>query len=301
MMKAARSPAPPADLPGAWRDLAVALPAHGRVLVLGPSDAGKTTLVWWLAGELAARCGGPGAVAIVDADLGQSRVGPPGSVGWQKLDGAESGFYFVGATSPARRPSSALQASVQAAEAAGARGCAWTVIDSSGYVRDQAAIALNRAVISRLRPLHVVAIGDEPALGDTLSPWRDDPTVVSHRLCRAAAARDKSRPARSRWRDEGFGEWLMGSNLRFFSPQGRRFLHAPPAELYAGSPEGAAQLRGLLVGFSDEAGRGICVGLLWAIDWREGRILVLCPAEAEDARQINFGCVRLEADGTQIG
>jgi len=122
--------ASPADAPTEvrpdWLDLLAALPSTGKLPALGPTDAGKSTLCWWLAGELAGR----GSVALVDADVGQSRIGPPAAVGWLKLGTATSGFYFVGATNPARRPASHFRATLGACDAATASQAAWTVIDT---------------------------------------------------------------------------------------------------------------------------------------------------------------------------
>ena len=70
------------DLPAAALDAATA----ARVtLVIGVVDAGKTTLVTRLAAALAS----PGdLVGVVDADLGQSDIGPPTTVGLGLVHGA---------------------------------------------------------------------------------------------------------------------------------------------------------------------------------------------------------------------
>jgi polynucleotide 5'-kinase involved in rRNA processing len=54
------------------------------VLVLGARDTGKTTLVTYLAHALLAD---GGSVVVVDADLGQSEIGPPTTVGLGYLRG----------------------------------------------------------------------------------------------------------------------------------------------------------------------------------------------------------------------
>src|SRR2546422_11318686 len=56
-------------------DLALEAAGEARVtLILGTSDTGKTSLAARLAGALAAR---GDRVAVVDADVGQSGIGPP--------------------------------------------------------------------------------------------------------------------------------------------------------------------------------------------------------------------------------
>ena len=54
------------------------------VVVIGESDTGKTTLVTALANAAFARGFG---VGIVDADLGQSEIGPPTTIGLGRVRG----------------------------------------------------------------------------------------------------------------------------------------------------------------------------------------------------------------------
>jgi polynucleotide 5'-hydroxyl-kinase GRC3/NOL9 len=292
-MRLAHPPDAPGEVPAAWEALLTALPDCGRVLVLGASDRGKTTLCWWLAGKLAAR----GVVGLVDADVGQSRLGPPASVGWQVEAQGQAGFRFVGCVSPAQRPASLLRATVGACQACEAAGATLTVVDTTGYLSDATAIELKRAKIGQLRPVRVVTLGDEAALGDIMAPWLEDPRVWAHRLGVAPGARVRGTQTRSQWRQEHFAQWLAGANLRWIGAQGRRFRHMPRAEVYAQAPE---QLEGLLLGFSDAAGNGLCVGLLHSVDWRGGRVLAWCPEAAEQAARVDFGCLRLRPDGSQL-
>jgi polynucleotide 5'-kinase involved in rRNA processing len=53
--------------------------SHAGVwLFLGGTDAGKMTLV----AALARRLAGEHEVAVLDADIGQSHIGPPTTIGW---------------------------------------------------------------------------------------------------------------------------------------------------------------------------------------------------------------------------
>ncbi|MEI6915852.1 MAG: Clp1/GlmU family protein [Armatimonadota bacterium] len=81
------------------------LEAGGRVLVVGPPDVGKSTFCLALANACVVqgkRC------VLLDADMGQSEVGPPGTLGLTHLDQAVASFadlqadelFFVGSTSP---------------------------------------------------------------------------------------------------------------------------------------------------------------------------------------------------------
>ena len=90
-------------------DAALEAAARVRVTVIvGAGDTGKSTLAAQLASALTAR----GArVAVVDADVGQSEIGPPTTVGLGAVTGPLTrlrdadliALEFVGDTSPVRR------------------------------------------------------------------------------------------------------------------------------------------------------------------------------------------------------
>ena len=75
------------------------------ILLLGATDTGKTTFLTWLANILLVQ---ERRIAIVDADVGQSSLGPPTTIGlsvvtepFQRLQELPPAtLYFVGATSP---------------------------------------------------------------------------------------------------------------------------------------------------------------------------------------------------------
>lgn len=102
-----------------------ALPRGATVLLLGGTDTGKT----FGARQLVAGFTQAGlSVAVVDCDLGQSEIGPPGTVGagWAEpgraygslRDLAPLAAYFVGAASPARHQLDVCVGAVQMARVA---------------------------------------------------------------------------------------------------------------------------------------------------------------------------------------
>jgi polynucleotide 5'-kinase involved in rRNA processing len=284
-------PAPPDE----WRGLLDELPPTGRLMVVGGTDAGKTTLVWWLARELEVR---GATVGLVDADVGQSRIGPPGTVGWLKSPGGDAGFYFVGCTSPAQRPASVLKATTEALEAVA--GCEWTLLDTTGYIRGELGVALKGAKIKRLLPVHVVMLGDDPGLAEVAAPWKSDGRVSFHLLGRSVRATEKTVDQRTDWRREAFRKALSGSNLRWIEEAQAHWLHAPDRALFSAPGASQASLRGLLLGFADADGHGLCLGLLQSVDFAARKLLALCPEAAEEAAVVDFGCLRLDTEGREI-
>jgi polynucleotide 5'-hydroxyl-kinase GRC3/NOL9 len=88
-----------------WKAALDDLQRARTIMLLGATDTGKTTFLTWLANILLAR---ERRIAIVDADVGQSTLGPPTTIGlgvvgvpFRNLqDLPPTALYFVGSTSP---------------------------------------------------------------------------------------------------------------------------------------------------------------------------------------------------------
>jgi polynucleotide 5'-hydroxyl-kinase GRC3/NOL9 len=209
-----------------WQELLQRiLVRKGTVLFLGRSDAGKSTLVRYLLGELALS-GTP--VGLVDADLGQSWLALPGTVSratflappgrhgarWEELS-------FLGAVTPVR------VISLLSAEAGRfvrrARAEAPVVlIDSTGLVDGAFGRALKLAKIRAVAPDLVVAVeagGElEPIVG-TL------PGAAVARLAPSPLAKRRSPAVRYRYRHARLAAYLHGARERLFATRRLVFIH----------------------------------------------------------------------------
>jgi polynucleotide 5'-hydroxyl-kinase GRC3/NOL9 len=281
------------DVPDAWCDLADRLPDQGRIVLLGPVDSGKTSLAWWLAEELSS--GGP--TILVDADVGQSRVGPPASVGWLEYGGERGEFEFVGDVTPASRPAAALAAvATMTARAALSVKPRWTVVDTTGYVDGPGAGQLKTAKLQLLAPATVVAIAEPGRLDHLRWPWRGREAIRWLRLDPAAGCGRKSLEERQAWRRGLFADWLAGAEACGFDLDHLALREVPPpSQLARLGPDG---LEGLLVGLDDARGIGLCVGLLETLDTAAGRAMVMTPPAGRAARGLRLGALRLNPDGS---
>jgi len=146
-------------------DEAVALLARqsGVVLLIGASDVGKSTLAVAAANE-AVRAGRK--AAILDADLGQGEVSPPGTLGIVRLEEpvaslAETrprAMAFVGDTTPYGHLLSLVQGTRRLASHALQRQDDVVFVDTSGLVEGRLAEKLKIAKLSVLDPSLVVVI-----------------------------------------------------------------------------------------------------------------------------------------------
>ena len=283
-------------VPGDWQELAEqARQARGRIIIIGGTDAGKSTLCWWLAQQLAAE----NRVAVVDADLGQSRVGPPASVGWRFVEAAEGEFYFVGDVTPARRPAACLAATIRLAQRARAAGAEVIIVDTSGYVNGSGAVSLKTAKVELLAPALVIMVGAPGELAHLASPFAGDERIRIAQVLPAGSGSEKTVVDRQRWRRQHFAAWLAGSTVQWLSLAGRAVSNLPSPREFAANG-GHEAWRGLLVGLLTEERLGLGLGLLRGVDYQNNRLLLAAPDEAQQAAGVHLGSLRLEPDGTSI-
>jgi polynucleotide 5'-hydroxyl-kinase GRC3/NOL9 len=146
-------------VPEDWRAVAERiLDAPGVVVVLGGTDSGKSTFCAYLGKRAAER---DLKAALVDADVGQSQVGPPGCIGWawigQEGMGREQDLWFVGDFSPVRYLAECVVGTFRLVMSALARGAQLVIVDTTGLVRGREGLQLKMAKLQCLRPRHVIA------------------------------------------------------------------------------------------------------------------------------------------------
>jgi len=209
-----------------WEELLRRLLAlKGSALFLGRSDSGKSTLVRYLLGELTAA---GLAVALVDADLGQSFLGLPGTVSsrtfrappdhhelrWEELS-------FLGAVSPVR-VISLLAAETGRLVARSRLKASLTLIDTTGLVDGPLGRALKLAKIRAVEPQLVVAV----AAGDELEPILAAlPEELILRVAPSQLVKRRSPQVRFRYRHARLTGYFQGARERLLATRRLLFLH----------------------------------------------------------------------------
>lgn len=147
-----------------WEQALQTLAAQrARVMILGARDVGKTTFTALLANRQLAH---GTRVAVVDADVGQSEIGPPTTIGMGLVEVpvptlhavVPMAIYFVGSNTPRGRmleTVNGVRAMVAKAQEAGAES---VIVDTTGFVSGAAARRLKCAKVEAVRPQFVVAI-----------------------------------------------------------------------------------------------------------------------------------------------
>jgi polynucleotide 5'-hydroxyl-kinase GRC3/NOL9 len=158
------------DIPQEWEAAAQRLLEKGGIaLVLGGPGTGKSTLCHYLVYR-AYVAGEP--VALVDLDLGQSHLGPPGSLGLglfpPRFPGDyglfPEGLYFIGQTSPVDAIPEVAGGCRMLVDEARSRGVDRMVVNTSGLIQGPAACRLKQAEMELLQPNLVLALARDQEL-----------------------------------------------------------------------------------------------------------------------------------------
>jgi polynucleotide 5'-hydroxyl-kinase GRC3/NOL9 len=223
----------PLVIPESWQPALDLLGRGGVCLVIGTTDVGKSTFCAVAAGRALAA----GPVAVVDADTGQSDIGPPAcvSVGLvtQPLERlAEvpaAGTYFVGSTSPFGHLLPCVAGARRMADRARDLGARSLIVDTTGMVAGPAARALKAAKVDLLQPDFLVALQREDEVEHLLAPYRKRARPQVLRLRPSRAAQIRSPEERRANRERAFARALAGgqpATLRWSSlgTEGTPFL-----------------------------------------------------------------------------
>ena len=271
-----------------WRGIGM---KAGLCLLLGAADTGKTTLASALAETAAAKS----SVAMVDADIGQSHIGPPTAVGWVVIDRAKAdfsklcpaGISFVGDISPVghllQLTAALVQCVDQARQAAGL-----VIVDTPGFVRGPAACALWWTIHRILKPELVVAVQHNEELADVLSGLHS----FDLRLELIECPKDiplKSSEHRQSYRRNKFVEYFR--DARSYS------LSLDEIAVQGGRHLSRARTINRLAALRSADGIDLAIGLIK--DWRaDNRVAVIRSPDVntELVRCLVIGDVRLEID-----
>jgi polynucleotide 5'-hydroxyl-kinase GRC3/NOL9 len=293
------------DVIGAARRILAA--GWRRVLVLGPSDIGKS----WLCRHLSEALAAAGRrVVVVDTDIGQKIVGPPAAVtlcharpGLDLFAARPERLAFVGATSPIGHFLPLILGA--AALVASAAGAEVTVIDTGGLVAGPG-FPLKLHKIAALRPDCLIALERAGELAALLQANRHIPAL---KLPPAPEVRPRSREERAAARAERFARYFADAATAELAmadlivqpfglwPQRSREAAAVavtrPLDYLSSRP-------GLLCGLADGRGEGLGLARLDSVDRRRHTLRVVTPVPAGRVRILQLGALRIGPDGGEI-
>jgi polynucleotide 5'-hydroxyl-kinase GRC3/NOL9 len=267
----------------------------GTFLVLGRTDVGKSTLIHSLVRLVTAR---QEAVAVLDADLGQSTYGLPTTLNLVRFSpGIEPpgpeliASVFVGAISPVGHLLQTLVGCRRLLDRAQQIGVRTILIDTTGLVEGPLAVEFKLQKIDLLRPTHLLALARGSELDPILYACKRRQDIQIHRLPVAAAARERSTEERKTNRQDKY--------RRYFTNAVRHRFRLDQVGVWGRLPHrSVGDLSGLLIGLND--GQGFCVGVGWWKDRAPNAVEVLTPlTDVTAVKLVRFGSVAIDAQGNE--
>ncbi|WP_119678793.1 Clp1/GlmU family protein [Indioceanicola profundi] len=272
------------DVPPDWEQALdrASFPDTARLLILGPTDMGKSTFCRLALRHAEAAGRRP---TLVDADPGQKTVGPPACITAGRLDADDelrlTELAFVGTTDPLRAWGRVVAGTRHLVERAASQGDL-VLINTVGFLRGPGR-RLMAALIQAVQPTLLVTIGRDQGIEDVLA---DHPHIRHLRLAPSPLARRKTQGDRRRARQLAFGRHFRGA-ASLILPLGRITME--------GASPGATPPPGLLIGLTDGRNRDVGIGIVEEAYPEKGFVQVLTTAPARLIRAFRWGSLALDA------
>lgn len=206
-------------IPDSWKTMAEAvlkLPKPCTVLVLGDVDSGKNTFCLFLVNRSLAYGLKP---AIIDADIGQSEVGPPTTIGLTVVSEPTLDFFslspedvfFVGLTSPSGATRRVIDGLTHLKKFVSEASVQLTVVNTDGWIKEEAAAHYKIELIRALNPEAIVAIQNADELEPLLAAIEESKIF---QVAPPLMTRKRDRETRKALREQSYKKFLEGATAR---------------------------------------------------------------------------------------
>jgi len=287
--------------PAEWeRAIEWIIKERGVVVLLGGADTGKTTFAFALVKDALAL---DVPTALVDADLGQSSIGPPTTIGLslpRKGDNLEDpridGLYFVGDTSPFGHLLQSIVGTKHLTGKALAAGAQLVVIDTSGLITGAMGQALKYHEVQVAECDHIVALQRSTELDYILRSLSQYEKPFLYNLSVPIEAKRISPEVRTRVRKKRFQSYFQGA--RILSLRVDHLSVYPPIVDLVRRRDFLNLAVALKVEKNETRGIGIIVGQ----KLRDSSVEILSPVSPDvKIRGLEIGFLRLSEDGEELG
>ena len=203
--------------PQDWFDILDPLEKNkGIVILLGATDTGKSTLAKFLISHLSRK---GLRVALVDADIGQSFLGPPTTIGfsifkshpdWEVILSTPE-IFFVGSTTPEGHFPIHLKGVKKMVDKASTCGAEVILVDTTGFVLGEAGKELKRRKIDLLSPRFILALQRSDEIEHILELYKENLHYKILRLPLSGQVRTRSMEERRTNRTNKFRDYFKYS------------------------------------------------------------------------------------------
>jgi len=295
-------------LPEEWRQAAESLEGKGGIiLILGASSSGKTTLLKYLVNQLSRR---GKRLAVVDADIGQSTLGPPTTISGVLIDSHQmtietmkpQEMFFVGSTSPSKHLLQTIVGTKKLVEWAESLNTSFSVVDTTGMVQGKRASLLKFHKIDLLKPRHLLVLQKGDELEPLIRPFADRKDLQIYKLPVSPMARSRSQEERRTYRAKKFREYFKSASVRLISTSSLIFLDwsTPDRSPYLTRHSGGLP-RYLLVGLNDANNRTLALGIVEVFDRQSEELFIYTPLlDFTPLRYLILSSLRVDLSGREL-
>jgi len=300
-------------IPPSWEKASKEITLHGKpmtVMVIGGIDSGKTSFCVYLAnGALKKKR----KVAVVDADLGQSDIGPPSTIGFSRItapvkdlfDVEAEKAYFVGLTSPERATDKVLEGLTTIKSRASETDVNFLIVNTDGWVEGEDAVKYKVQMAEIIDPDVVVGIQQGEELAPILTAFKGTKIFVA---ASPTAIRGRSREKRKILRELSYKKYLRKAKVQSFplswvNIEGVNDEQIKNIEDAFGKKVKIlkkGEEEGLLTSLQDAEGNFLGIGVLFGIDY-ERRAIKVYTSVSGNISTISIGQMKLDKKGREIG
>jgi len=272
----------------------------GLAILLGATDTGKSTLAQFLISHL---CRRGLKVGLVDADIGQSFLGPPAAIGlsvfkshpdWEVILSTPE-IFFVGSTTPEGHFSIHLKGVERMVDKISSYGPDVILVDTTGFVLGEAGRELKRRKIDLVSPRFILALQKDDELEPILEQYKENALYKIRRLPLSEQVRPKSMEERRINRTNKFRDYFKYSTVQELAIEGVQI------EGEVLDPDGAPlpldwalKMNSLLIGLKDENDETLALGLIRNYSQEKKLLRVFTPLqEIQRVKTIQFSSLRL--------
>lgn len=268
----------------------------GTTIIIGAPDTGKTTFAGALIEELRSFGVAP---HMIDADLGQKTIGPPGTIGRRFISAnrknpEETELYFIGDTTPNGHIIEMITGMIRLAKKS--RGIEPAIIDTAGFISGAAGLSLQYHAVTALEPQYLVFLRRAQELNLLISACSFLKNIKSFVLDTPTMARRISVQERALNRAKAFRDYFENSSEVEIRISDISVFPPNPASL------GRREVRNMLIGLLDSENNTIGMGMVIGQTRFSKTIRIMTPVRRfDEVACLKLGYLRIAADGTELG
>ena len=280
------------DTPKEWHAVLNDLEKErGVAIILGATDTGKSTLAQFLIRNL---CKKGLKVALVDADIGQSFLGPPATIGfslfkshpdWEIILSTPE-IFFVGSTTPEGHFPVFLKGVKRMLDKATCSEAEVVLIDTTGFVLGEAGKELKRRKIDLISPKFFLILQRSDEMEPILKLYKENPIFKIYRLPLSDRVKPRSMEERRIYRNNRFQDYFKHSMVQEFD------IHDVRIEGEVLDPNGeplplewALRINGILIGLKGSDDETLSLGLIRNYSEEKKILRILTPLQ--DIQKVN--------------